>query len=364
MCALGCSPAPPDYEPEIGEFVERSQYIELWASPGMEVCGGNLAHMDRFIDGFRTLVGPREEAEDFHRFYLLDQEDWDSKGTCEHLPSEAGGCTVAQRTIYSRVVPTVHELVHAEITSGGHTFLEEGIAQVFSETSPNLFATGFDIEEGLDIGGGGLPFEGYERAAHFTRFLIERHGIDGLLALKDETSFGDDSAGIDGALKVSLDSSLDAELAAYEDYPELCFSAGYHTPLVECDLPPTSWVEPMLFQDSVDLQCTSERVLGPVNRRLYAFSAMEIETLGNYRIEVESPGTVDATVWIVKCGSECAHLPREDREYPFEPAAIAIEASAEQPQEQLLYPGKYRIRFLRPVDAPGTVTVRVTAVEI
>jgi len=356
MTVIGCAP---DREPVFGSFVARGEHVEVWASDGIEVCGGNVEHMDRFVEAFRELVGPRPEAE-FHRYYVLNEGDWEELGQCEG----AGGCTVLRRTVYSRVVPSTHELVHAEIAAGKHTFLEEGIAEVFGSAEPDDMPIGYEILDAVERGNNDLPLEGYQRAAHFTRFLIDRHGIDGFLELRDATSVGDDVEELGRAFMEALGSPLEQELSEYAEFPSLCFNAGYRFPLLECAAPSSPWQDPTTFIETVDLTCGREDVLGPFDGEIFALRAFEVLELGAYSIEVDAEGTDEARAWVVKCDSECANLPREDREHPFEPAQIAIEAQVNLRHEELLYPGKYWLRLSRPADAPGDLTLRITARDI
>ncbi len=356
LAVLGCAPDR-ELEPELGSFVVRGEHVEVWASEGIEVCGGNIEHMDRFVEAFRQLVGPRAEAEPRRRYYVLDEGDFEELDRCG---DGASGCTVQSRTIYGRNVPSTHELVHAEISAVRHTGFEEGLAEVFGDAEPDNMPILYDIQDVLEHGNFDLPFAGYQRAAHFTRFLIDRHGIDGFLALRDATRPTDGPAELASVFEDVLDSNLGRELVEYEEYPDFCFNAGYRFPLMECSVPPSPWQDANTFVETVDLSCGNDDVLGPFEGELFALRAFEIDELGAYSIEVEAEGAPRARAWVVKCDSECAHLPRDDREYPFEPAQIAIEVGIYTPQAELLYPGKYWLRFSRPVDAPGKLTLRIS----
>lgn len=351
---LGCAP---EREPELGSFVARGEHVEVWASDGIEVCGGNVEHMDRFVEAFRDFVGPRPEAE-FHRYYVLDGDDWEELDRCR---DGATGCVVRHRTVYARMIPSTHELVHAELGAGGHTLLEEGIAEVFGNVDPDRMPLGYEILDALEHGNNDLPFEAYQRAAHFTRFLLDQHGIDAFLKLRDATSLGDDADRLDEAFDEALGISLDEALADYAEFPELCFNAGYRPPMVECAAPSSPWQDATTFTETVDLSCGSPDVLGPFGGEIFTLRAFEVAKLDEFSIEIDAEGTDEARAWVVKCDSECARLPREDREYPFEPAQTVIEARVGQPREALLYPGKYWLRLARPADAPGPITLRITA---
>jgi hypothetical protein len=350
---LGCAP---DLEPELGEFVARGEHVEVWASEGLEVCGGNVEHMDRFVKRFREVVGPRPEAEALHRYYVLDEEDWEQTA-CD---GTSGGCTVARRSVYSRIgIPHLHELVHAEIYGRHDSYLEEGIAELYG--SPKLASIPGErtVEEGIDVRGIRLPAEDYARAAHFARFLVDRHGIDGFLGVRDRTSAELDYDGVDRAFQSVLGVSLDAELEDYADHPDWCLNAGYRIPLVECDLPALPWDDGE-YEMTVDLACEAPHTLGPFHDEVFALGAMEITEPAIYEIDYHAPGTEGAMAWIVKCDSECADRPRGDRELPWEPPFTIVVAFEGLHVVSQLHPGKYWLLLARPSDAPGMASLRVT----
>lgn len=346
----------PELEPELGEFVARGEHVEVWASEGIEVCGGNVEHMDRFVARFREVVGPRPEAEAVHRYYVVDEEDW-LETACREASQ---GCTVKGRTIYTRAgIPYLHELVHAEIYGRHDGYLEEGIAELYG--SPKLTRSPGEgsVEEGIDLRGIYIPADDYPRAAHFSRFLVDRHGIDGFLRVRDRTSAQSDYASVDWAFESALGVSLDAELERYASYPDRCLDAGYRIPLVECELEALPWDEGE-HELAIELECGSPDTLGPFHGEIFALGAMEIGELAVYEIGYRAPGAADAGVWIIKCDSECAEPPREDREHPWEPGFTVVAVRDGQRVEHQLYPGKYWLRLARPSEAPGMATVTVS----
>jgi hypothetical protein len=353
---LGCAP---DLEPELGEFVARGEHVEVWASEGLEVCGGNVEHMDRFVKRFREVVGPRPEAEALHRYYVLDEEDWADWADVGGCPENVAGCAVQRRTIYARVAPSTHELVHAEIAADGYSLFEEGIAEVFGDGPPDAWPLSYEIVGLLQLRDAKLPSGAYERAAHFARFLIERHGIDGFLRLRDATVRDDTFDELEWAFETTLGSSIERELAAYQGYTAWCQNAGYRLALLECETPPTPWTDERSFVERVDLTCANEDVLGPFHGEIFAFRAFEVVQLEEYDIELEATDTAKARAWIVKCGSRCRGWAGDGVEYPLEPPQIVIEAHAGERREAILYPGRYWVRMSRPADEPGEVTLHI-----
>lgn len=354
--ALGCAP---DLEPELGELVARGEHVEVWASEGLEVCGGNVEHMDRFVERFRDVVGPRPEAEALHRYHVLDDEDWEDWAAAGGCPVGVGGCVMQGRTVYARVVPSAHELVHAEIAADGHLLFEEGIAEVFGDGPPDAWPFTYDLEDALELGDARLPSEAYERAAHFSRFMIDRHGIDGFLRLRDSTTRGDSLDGLERAFESALGTSLQRELAAYDEHPAWCRNAGYRYGLVDCEMPVTPWLDERSFEATVELSCASDDVLGPLHGEIFVLLAFEVTRFDKYDVALEAAGTDAARAWIVKCGSRCRGWPGDDPEHPLEPPQIVIDVRVGEPREAILYPGRYWIRLFRPVSAPGELSLRI-----
>jgi hypothetical protein len=355
---FGCAP---DLDPRIGEFVARGEHVEVWASEGLEVCGGNVELMDRFVKRFREEVGPRPEAEALHRYHVLDEDDWAELAEIGVCPEDAGGCTVERRTVYARVgIPSLHELVHAEIYGEHDSYLEEGIAELYGCPKLGGMPGERSVEAGLDIRGAYIPHGDYARAAHFSRFIVDRHGIDGFLRVRDSTSTESDHGSVSRAFESRLGVSLDAELERYAETSEPCLDAGYRIALLECELPASPWrEEDGGFELTVDLACDSPEVFGPFRDEIFGLGAMEIEEHGVYDIELDAPGTEEAVAWITACDSGCAAAPRAARASVVEPGFTVV-AKGGQRVSQRLRPGKYWLRLARPIDAPGVASLRVS----
>lgn len=357
VVVIGCAP---DLDPKIGEFVARGEHVEVWASEGIEVCGGNVELMDRFVERFREEVGPRPEAEALHRYHVLDEDGWEELVELGGCPEDAGGCTVERRTVYARVgIPSLHELVHAEIYGEHDSFLEEGIAELYGCPKLGGMPGERSVEEGLDVRGAYIPHGDYARAAHFARFLVDGHGIDGFLRVRDSTSTESDYDAVDRAFESALGVTLGEELERYAGASDRCLDAGYRIPLLECELPATAWRPDGTYELSIELACDSPEVLGPFLDEIFGLGAMEIEEHGVYDIQLEAPGTEDAVAWVTACDSGCAAVPRAARASSLEPEFTVV-ATGGKRVSQRLHPGKYWLRLARPSDAPGSATLRVS----
>lgn len=357
ILAIGCAP---DLDPELGEFVARGEHVEIWASEGLEVCGGNVELMDRFVERFREVVGPRPEAEAMHRYHVLDEAAWEEWADVGGCPGAAGGCTVARRTVYSRVgIPSLHELVHAEIYGEHDSYLEEGIAELYG--CPTLAgrpdAGASAVVDGIDVRGAYIPRGDYVRAGDFTAFLVERHGIDGFLRVRDATSTTSDYASVARAFAAALGGTLDAELERYAGRAERCAGAGYRVSLVECELPVTPPRADGEHEVSLELTCDSPDVLGPFRGEIFGLAAIELDEPGVYDLRLEAPGTDEARAWITACDAGCSAL-RGAGGGLHEPTPAAVVVGAE-PLSRTFHAGKHWLRLARPSEAPGSVTLGV-----
>lgn len=363
LCTIGCVP---ELEPELGVLVARGEHVEVWASEGVEVCGGNVELMDRFVERFRAVVGPRAEAEAMHRYHVLDEDGWQEWADAGGCPEAAGGCTVQRRTIYTRVgLPSLHELVHAELYGEHDSYLEEGIAELYG--CPRLGGSPGErsVEEGIDVRGAYIPQGDYARAAHFARFLVDRHGVDGFLRVRDATTTESDYDAVERAFASALGVTLGEELERYAGYSDRCVDAGYRVALLECELPAIAWQDGgRALALSLDLACDSPTALGPFHGEIFGLGAMEIAEHGVYELRFDAPGAADAVAWVTACDAKCAEDPPVAQVHAYEPAlAPAFMATAVRvghPVAQRLHPGKYWLRLARPSHAPGLATLRVT----
>lgn len=360
---LGCAP---ELDPELGEFVARGEHVEVWASEGVEVCGGNVELMDRFVERFRDVVGPRAEAEAVHRYHVLDEDGWQEWADAGGCPAAAGGCTVERRTIYTQVgLPSLHELVHAEIYGEHDSYLEEGIAELYG--CPRLGGRPGErsVEAGIDVRGAYIPHGDYSRAAHFARFLVDRHGIDGFLRARDSTTTESDYDAVDRAFASTLGVTLGEELERYAGYSDRCVDAGYRVALLECELPAAPWHDGgRALELAVDLTCDSPTVLGPFHGEIFGLGALEIAEHGVYDLHFDAPGAADAVAWVTACDARCAEEAPGARVTSYDPAFtpdfMVAAIGAGQHVAKRLHPGKYWLRLARPSHEPGLATLTVS----
>jgi|GEM_PF-2218205 len=338
-----------DFEPEFGRIVSAGDHVEIWASPGVEVCGGNVAYLDAFVEGLRERVGPHPEAEDSRRYYVLNEGDW--RAFDDAVDCRGCACTTEHRTVYSRFgLPSAHEMVHAELFSGGHRFLEEGIAVALGGPLFENTPEDYDVEEGLSeawtVG------EAYPRAGHFTRFLIDRHGIERFLAFKDASLHDPSYDRLSHISVETLGESLDELVAIYEREDADCRQPGYQEHLVECDglltpWSPTDYSFATEIEFETDFACEDGHVLGPVFDQIYVTRRFEVERPGSLYAYVDG-----GAVTIAQCDGSC-----DADEFGRKRDAL-FQVSPRTTLEESIRPGRYTMRIWKPL-AVGRAPVRV-----
>ena len=349
LCAAGCAEL--DVEPEYGARVEQGTYVEIWASAGEQVCAGNLGYLDAFVERLRAEVGPHPGAEESRRYYVLDEEDWarfDAQVGCRGF-----GCTTASRTIYTRgLIPSPHEMVHAELFADGHRFLEEGLAVVYGEPGSVFSPTDYHVVDGLSETW--VAPEAYARAGHFTSYLLDEYGVDAFLSAKDasafESSYDDLSNIFENEVGAPLGTVLDG-YASHQPLDEHCDTPGYHRLLVECAQPPLPWtLGPTTASISLEhgFACADEDVMGPYGDMLFIHRTVRLEQARQVLLRVERPARFAE---LLRCDGRCG----DD-----DPGQGELTASAwpDRPADVHLGPGTYVLRVFKPVQG-GSDPVRV-----
>lgn len=348
---FGWSCAEVDHEPQVGRLVATGEHIQIWASPSIDVCGGNLDYLDRFVDELRATVGPHPAAEDLRRYYVLDDADWET--TQQAINCRGAACTTAFRTIYaSGISPLVHEVTHGELFTNGHRFFEEGLAMVYGDAyhgSP----FGTSVLDGLR--NEWVVPEAYPRAGHFVGFLIDRYGVETFLAMKDASSSGMSFESLPELFEEELGESLGTVLAAYSAFEQAeleCNTSEYREALVECAAETTPWdATATLWETETDLNCDDDDVLGPSYGHQFVVRSFTVEDLSLLRFELEGSG---AFARVYECNNTC-------QSYPIrEPGQPALEVTSDDPPQEWFTPGHYWVGIYRRADAdPQTIRLLI-----
>ncbi|MCX4242077.1 hypothetical protein [Paraliomyxa miuraensis] len=349
--AVACVPPQEDPSREIPPITWSGAQLDYAPQPGAyELCAGTLPYMDRYV----ALVADAMGMEiDQPLVYVHGSEDGET--FCEHEGTL--GCSFDD-SVYSRVAPQEHEIVHGVRGWQGfsHLFFEEGTAEVFGDDAPLAFRvpSNGDLLEGVMAASRerGLPTHWYPRAGHFVAYLHERYGPEPTAALLQETNA---FSSPDRAIEVLEDvTGLPwAEIQEnYETQPE-CDQAHYRYPLYGCEEPTAlrprcDGVETVWISERV--ACDDPTTLGPRDGEIWKSIAVEIPVDGEYLFfSYVEEGAAGATITIEECSMGCGSIVLEE--------SMGLVLPLER---VLLRAGRYALRLTRPVEAPATVELSIS----
>ncbi|MCY1006158.1 hypothetical protein OV079_11410 [Nannocystis pusilla] len=177
LAALGlaCDPLPP--------VRHEGVHVRVAPDPGLELCGGTLAHMDDFVARVSAEFGVDPPlGDDRFTYYWLDPEDFGKRTPC---PDAVAGCAVYDG-VYSKVAPLDHELVHSvSFAYGvGPQIFVEGLARAYEgleawrSPQPQRPRDVWKFVSANWI----APLD-YDVAGAFTSYLIARFGLDVFLSM-------------------------------------------------------------------------------------------------------------------------------------------------------------------------------------
>lgn len=160
-------PDPPD---------EQSEYVDLYLDDGIEVCAGQLAAYDRYVEQVFERWAGEEPPPDFRMRLnaLADAED-----VLEICGSTSAGCAghgEAWVSSGSNWYP-YHELTHLiidQLDGRSAPALEEGIADGFSSPTGGHVPFGANMDFLFATSADDFV---YSTASLFFRFVSERHGM-------------------------------------------------------------------------------------------------------------------------------------------------------------------------------------------
>jgi hypothetical protein len=296
--------------PHFGTLQYESENFEVWASDGLEACAGTYDYVEQWLAAFRARVGEHGDHAR-HTFYWLTPEDF------EHDLCLGGRIACAypySNVIYSTVIPVEHEIVHTELDAQAPSVLGEGAAEVFGSISSPLFSSRIDVDPLLDDVQ--IPGGSYETAGRFSRFVIERYGLDAYFELYEAL----DGAPGRNALAEAVGETLGIELAALvEDFDttKACSVDRWRYFDHECStIPLTPWESPTRWRAEIDVSCAADDVIGPRKDLSLTFEresviwtlrALEVEEAGIHALTIESADP-SAEVGLFSCGGSCFDL--------------------------------------------------------
>jgi len=360
--ALGaCEVRPP--------VIEEGELLILRGPIDVEICAGTFPTMEsELAELFARFDHPPHTVE-YTWMPLSHVDEVDFFCTSDNVL----GCAQGDQ-IYTRSLAHTHELVHAARNKGIPAVLEEGLATYLdtpTNNRPSKMASRELLLEGLELGTylvNAQPIEVYERAAHFVSFLVAAWGWDTFLALEQRVA--SETAYVDSPLSLWQDDfeavygqSFAEVWDAYADYPD-CPLTQFHRPIHACGLAASGELDGSIdiALDPVtpaavfmtELDCKSERVLGPVllrsrhpDRRLAHYAIEVINSLGT-TTDVSLIGELDeaSRAILTTCG-DCW-------------AGTGLMMTAKDPVvEDIPNPGTYALILYTSADSPGPVGVQM-----
>jgi hypothetical protein len=325
-----------------------------------EACGGNLPYMDALVGELQQRLGtPGDGLVDYY-YFTTDVDETPLGDYCESGDSVGLlACTNEDQEVFSRAIPHEHELVHAVHAEVGfsHTFLEEGLAEFLGDDG-HMAGRGAPMgtvsEAIASVERGRLPLGYYALAGHFVSFLDDELAPSGSIERIDDIDFEASAHDVEAALGLGVDggfAALEDEYqatskcaqAAYRDAEPMCNVAA---PLFEQCTP--SWDPSADVYVNVD--CSDSDVLGPRQDEIWTYRTFEILNAGTYHVLATASTELANGIVLKRCGGGCQSAP------------ITIPTLAEEDflvQEDVeLEPGRYLVRFTRPVDEPATIRIR------
>jgi len=319
-------------------------HLEVWASDGLDACEGTFPYMEAWLSAFRDRVG-RSDSAVRHTFYWLSPEEFEAAPCVD-----AVACAFPRSdVIYSSFVPAEHELVHTELEGWPLSLLREGAAEVFGCTDHFDLVNEPSIEwlaEERQI-----PGVGYQTAGRFSRFLIERFGIDAYLDLYVGLDGIEGLAGLEAGVADILGADLSSLVADFEQQ-RACDLEAWRFYDVECSaLPLEPWRDRDHWSTTVDLACEAPDVIGPHHDVVWARRALYVEETDRYTMSIESDDS-SAEVTIFSCVARCGRADEST-------VGVIPGATVDRPTTLVLDAGRHWLRVEQAAESGGAVTVRI-----
>lgn len=164
LLLVACSERQPD---------ATSEFVDLYLHPGIEVCGGQLASYDRFIDQMFARWTGSEAPADFH-CAVSAQVD----GHCGDLSCASQAMNHAWLQSDFGQYHEVGHLVHFWLDGRSILALNEGVAQSVGTNGLSERAAAFAKSTPDFLWQPKIDGTDYSLAGEFVRYLIDHHGID------------------------------------------------------------------------------------------------------------------------------------------------------------------------------------------
>lgn len=289
---------------DLPDVSDEGRHVRIAADPGLHLCAGSLAHMDEFVHRLSAEFGILPPIDDDRiLYYWLDPDDFSTRSSCSQGPD---GCE-REGTVYARVAPLNHELVHAVTHRVGHPppFFVEGLATAYGglgsirqasmNLAPDVMAT-IEAPNSRSVD--------YVAAGAFTSFLVMKYGVDAYLKLYTALPSDAKAREVDVVFRAMLGVPLDESVRNFEEAFGACSQAESDAKVVECAAPELPWDGPRMTLYR-RVSCDQEDALGPYEKdHVVVLYTVVIPETGLYEIKVvtERADGPPVAITLVPCG--------------------------------------------------------------
>ena len=324
-------------------MVYEGEYVTLIVDPALEPCGDMVGHMDRVVTTLADYLGVSLAGEAF-TFIWYSDERFAAEAKCGPW---TGACD--SEVIWSTGAPVDVTLVRLVLALVGSPppFFWVGAEAAFtpgnSTNGGSFYPSSGHVQQLL-----GLGQMNAELGSSFTRFLIDRHGLDAYLAFYASVGAEDPLPVIEAVHAEHFGESLtETDLAFVAERP-WCPTQRSRFKLFECSTPPIAWDgDSLLLRRS--LACGEDGVVGPFGgQTARSLSTIEVVTAGMYEISLAADEP--AAMILAGCGG-C-----EDE------TEVRL-ATAAEPVRRWLPAGRYYLQLAGEVDVATELALRIERVD-
>lgn len=264
----------------------ETEHLRIATEFDEPLCRGTLDHLELVVTTLETTLGTSVDQP--IEVYLYDsRESSVNPGWCSS--DTARGCH-ENGAVYSDLDSLEHELVHAVVETMGDPapFWSEGTAAAL-ESRRTLFGLVAPLD---DLDAKESSAVNYRSAGHFSRWLLETHGVERYRELLRAPGSARE------AFEQTYDFSLEDAQAQF--YAEAPYSYGA---LVACDYPELDQIDALSWSETFDLDCDAPDV-SSTERGMGALRILTISQRGHYAFS-----TTGETATISRCDDEDLDLP-------------------------------------------------------
>lgn len=327
-------------KPHVPEPIWKGEHLYYGTTRHETVCRGSFFRQEQHVVGLAALLGA-SLPEVIHYTWVTEANLPDY---CEGRGSLRGCSYDDAPYVFSIKSFHHHELAHAVAGLAGLDGpipFAEGFAEVFNDG-------GQPDTDRLPIEGVLRNFEsdgpGYYTMGLFSRFLIERHGLDVFADFLRSTDRTTTFAQFSPIFEDIFGEPIETAMTDFETYPS-CSEMDNRIAVVDCNLPLEPWQGQTVIL-SATLGCGQDDVLGPTADNLMLTTrAFRVEQAGSYAFAPSTPEGVSG-FRVIKCGS-C---------WDSFDVTLASDATATHD----LTPGRYYVLFGREVDSPAELSLELT----